>query len=503
MQSFIPRTLFPAVAVILAGLCLASDASAANKPKVSSPTGTPVLAVVALKEQRITIYGPGGKLMQAAVSTGRGGYETPAGVFSILEKRREHYSNLYDDAAMPFMQRLTWSGIALHAGALPGRPASHGCIRLPHSFAGQLFELTRVGMRVVVVPTDINPVEITHPLLFRPGPIVSEPRVALVEHTGGDHDVMRLGAAPTDAISVRTRTWKAIAAEKAAAAEAATHTATEAKMAAAKVSSEASAASKQLRMAEVTLKSAEMRLKGAERSLELARSERATERAQKEKTKAAEVVAESQRRLETIKAEAQPKINAVEAARAAMDAAEAAKTAAQETAKLAEAKLAPVSVFVSRKTQRLYVRQAFQPVFDVAVTIRDPDKPIGTTVLTAAQYVNDGTDLRWSALAISARAPSRGASMTDIGAAKGALERISIPAEAIDRINEVASPGSSLIISDEAMHPRETGKGTDFIVVMSGEPQGGLTIRPRTSNRDRDRERPYRRPPSYSPFLWW
>jgi hypothetical protein len=93
--------------------------------------------------------------------------------------------------------------------------------------------------------------------------------------------------------------------------------------------------------------------------------------------------------------------------------------------------------------------------------------------------------------------------MTDIGAAKGALERISIPAEAIDRINEVASPGSSLIISDEAMHPRETGKGTDFIVVMSGEPQGGLTIRPRTSNRDRDRERPYRRPRSYSPFLWW
>ena len=500
MRSFIPRTLFPAVAVILAGLCLASDASAANKPKVSSPTGTPVLAVVALKEQRITIYGPGGKLMQAAVSTGRGGYETPAGVFSILEKRREHYSNLYDDAAMPFMQRLTWSGIALHAGALPGRPASHGCIRLPHSFAGQLFDLTRVGMRVVVVPTDINPVEITHPQLFRPGPIVSEPRVTLVEHTGGDHDVMRLGAAPTDAISVRTRTWKAIAAEKAAASEAATQTATEAKMTAAKVSSEASAASKQLRMAEVTLKRAEMRLKAAERSLEHARSERATERAQKEKTKAAEVVAESQRRLETIKAEAQPKMNAVEAARAAMDAAEAAKTAAQEAAKLAQAKLAPVSVFVSRKTQRLYVRQAFQPVFDVAIAIRDPDKPIGTTILTAAQYVNDGTDLRWSALAISVRAPSRGA---DIGAAKGALERISIPAEAIDRINEVASPGSSLIISDEAMHPRETGKGTDFIVVMSGEPQGGLTIRPRTSNRDRDRERPYRRPRSYSPFLWW
>ena len=187
-------------------------------------------------------------------------------MFSILEKRREHYSNLYDDAAMPFMQRLTWSGIALHAGALPGRPASHGCIRLPHSFAGQLFDLRGWGCGSWSSDRH-KPCRDHPPPAFRPGPIVSEPRVTLVEHTGGDHDVMRLGAAPTDAMSVRTRTWKAIAAEKAAAAEAATHTATEAKMTAAKVSSEASAASKQLRMAEVTLKRAEMRLKAAERSL--------------------------------------------------------------------------------------------------------------------------------------------------------------------------------------------------------------------------------------------
>src|SRR5215831_6519877 len=205
---------FPAAAAaILVGLCLGGDASAANKPKLLAPTGAPVLAVVALKEQRITIYGADGKMMQAPVSTGQRGYETPAGVFSILEKQREHYSNLYDDASMPFMQRLTWSGIALHAGALPGRPASHGCIRMPHSFAGQLFDVTRAGLRVVVAPADISPIEISHPLLFRPGQIVSEPRLqSIMARFGADQDAT--GAAPTDAVSVRT--WRAVATEIAA-----------------------------------------------------------------------------------------------------------------------------------------------------------------------------------------------------------------------------------------------------------------------------------------------
>jgi L,D-transpeptidase catalytic domain len=141
-------------AVACVGLCL-------GKPAVAAIDATPVLAVVALKEQRITVYGTNGMIMDARVSTGRSGYETPPGVFSILEKRREHYSNLYDDASMPFMQRLTWSGIALHAGVLPGRPASHGCIRMPYGFAGQLFEATRLGMRVVVVPSDIRPTSTT------------------------------------------------------------------------------------------------------------------------------------------------------------------------------------------------------------------------------------------------------------------------------------------------------------------------------------------------------
>ena len=134
--------------------------------------------------------------------------------------------------------------------------------------------------------------------------------------------------------------------------------------------------------------------------LEAARSPEATQKAEEIKAKAAERLTEAQAKLDAVKAEAQPKIDAAEAARAAANAAEAARTAAQTEVKLAEAKMAPVSVFISRKTQRLYVRQAFQPIFDTEVTIRDPDTPIGTTIYTALSYANDGADVRWSALAM-------------------------------------------------------------------------------------------------------
>ena len=100
----------------------------------SRPAGEPVMAIVSLGRQRVTVYDADGWIMRAPVSSGQTGYETPAGIYSILQRKAEHYSNLYDDAEMPFMQRLTWSGIALHAGALPGHPASHGCVRMPLRF---------------------------------------------------------------------------------------------------------------------------------------------------------------------------------------------------------------------------------------------------------------------------------------------------------------------------------------------------------------------------------
>jgi hypothetical protein len=124
-------------------------------PEVA-PSG-PVLLVVNLKTQRATLFRNGVPIAASTVSTGRPGYSTPTGVFTVLQKHVEHYSSKYDNAPMPYMQRLTWGGIALHAGNLPGRPASHGCIRLPHGFAKLLYGVTKVGMTVVVADVEAIP----------------------------------------------------------------------------------------------------------------------------------------------------------------------------------------------------------------------------------------------------------------------------------------------------------------------------------------------------------
>lgn len=115
-----------------------------------APSG-PLLVVVNISTQRLIAYRNGVPIAVSTVSTGRQGHRTPTGVFTILQKRQEHYSSIYNNAPMPYMQRLTWGGIALHGGDLPGYPASHGCIRLPHDFARRLFGETSLGMTVVIV----------------------------------------------------------------------------------------------------------------------------------------------------------------------------------------------------------------------------------------------------------------------------------------------------------------------------------------------------------------
>ena len=195
---------------------------------LSRAAGQPLLAIVSLGEQRVTIYDAEGRILRAPVSTGQTGYETPAGIYSVIQKEAEHYSNLYDDASMPFMQRITWSGIALHAGALPGYPASHGCIRMPHGFAERLFELTAMGLRVIVVPNDVTPGEIVHPVLFKPRPLGAEVSLANPPASRpGQDQPMRLGAGSDDNVPPptipprRLETLKSIAAAKAAEVEAA------------------------------------------------------------------------------------------------------------------------------------------------------------------------------------------------------------------------------------------------------------------------------------------
>src|SRR5436305_1681423 len=130
--------------------------------------GEPIMAIVSIKSQQVTFYDADGWILRAPVSTGVKERETPAGVFAVVEKEKDHHSTMYDDAWMPNMQRITWNGIALHGGPLPGYAASHGCVRMPYGFAERLFDKTWIGMRVIISPNDAEPVEFTHPALFVP-----------------------------------------------------------------------------------------------------------------------------------------------------------------------------------------------------------------------------------------------------------------------------------------------------------------------------------------------
>jgi lipoprotein-anchoring transpeptidase ErfK/SrfK len=138
----------------------------------------PLQVVVSIGDQRVTLYSNGARVAQGPVSTGVPGRPTPTGVFSIIQKDRFHHSNLYSNAPMPFMERITWSGVALHEGPLPGYPASHGCIRMTHDFAVRLWQVARLGVRVIVARNDVVPVDFAHPRLFELKPKPAEPPVA-------------------------------------------------------------------------------------------------------------------------------------------------------------------------------------------------------------------------------------------------------------------------------------------------------------------------------------
>jgi len=144
--------------------------------------GDPMTLVVSLSNQKVDIYRGTTLITSSKVSTGMRGFATKAGVFSILEKKRYHHSNIYSGAPMPWMQRLTWSGTALHAGVVPGYPASHGCIRLPFSFAPKLFAITDVGRHVVVARDSVAPQMIEHANLFQPLPPPEAPAMVKQDH---------------------------------------------------------------------------------------------------------------------------------------------------------------------------------------------------------------------------------------------------------------------------------------------------------------------------------
>src|SRR6476620_2929815 len=156
-----------AAVTALTGAAAARQARPAAAIEATAPreAGEPIMAIVSIKTQQVTFYDADGWILRAPVSTGVKERETPAGVFAVVEKDRDHHSTMYDDAWMPHMQRITWNGLALHGGPLPGHAASHGCVRMPYGFAEKLFDKTRIGMRVIISPDDAAPVNFSHPTL--------------------------------------------------------------------------------------------------------------------------------------------------------------------------------------------------------------------------------------------------------------------------------------------------------------------------------------------------
>jgi lipoprotein-anchoring transpeptidase ErfK/SrfK len=387
----------------------------------------PLQLMISIGDQRAVLYSNGMRVAESRVSTGVAQHPTPTGIFSIIQKNRWHRSNIYSNAPMYYMHRLTWSGIALHEGHLPGYAASHGCIRMPTDFVSRLWGISKLGMRVVVARTALTPQDFAHEKLFNPAQKPAD--TSRTSETPAD---LRPSLDTTGQGGLRVAEAQPAAGDSATASDA---------------------------------------------------------------PKAAETSGGSDPAASTvvIPAAQQPPVPAVPAAtgaaatdpdKPAIDPDELSlprpaplRTRAAEPAKLN----GQVAVFISGKEKRIYIRHAFVPVFDMPIEIANPGKPLGTHTFTALETVDGGTRMRWNLVsmpltAMPAAAGSkkgtakqrpkfvRGAVITSESSnATDALDRVTIPPEAVERISELLTPGSSLIISDEGLG-RETGRYTEFIV---------------------------------------
>ncbi len=443
------------LAAVTALTALTADALAAPRRPAQSAeatapraAGEPIMAIVSIKSQQVTFYDADGWILRAPVSTGVGGRETPAGIFAIIEKEKDHRSTMYDDAWMPNMLRITWNGIALHGGPLPGYAASHGCIRMPYGFAEKLYDKIWIGMRVIISPDDAAPIDVSHSALLVP-------------------NAQAIAAAPARA---DTLVREADEAKKAA---------DDAKKAVARAKRETASLNASLRKLKSLKTRADAALASADRALAAAKTDEARARAETRKQKAAAKAAEAGAQLDTATADAQSKRDADVAAKDALKAAETKKAATAKAASDAKLVLEPVSIYISRATQKLHVRrnthkrwpdggEVFDSSIEVPVSIRDPDKPIGTHVFTA--MARQGAALRWTVVTIE-----------NGDDAKNALDRVTIPQDVLDRIAPTASPRSSIIVSDEPLSS-ETNYRTEFVAVLSNQPQGGFITRKPSTN---------------------
>jgi hypothetical protein len=389
------------------------ETTEARKQEPAKQPSGPLILAISIGNQRVTVYDNGNPVAVSPISTGMPGHPTPMGVFSVIQKQRWHHSNLYSNAPMPYMQRITWSGVALHAGVVPGHPASHGCIRLPDRFAVRLWGMTKVGARVIITRGNASPFEITHPRLA---------------------GLVKASEAATDTATPHA---PSSAGPNGAVLMAATDTATAGGTGAGKLRPDP----KQSASEAASLQA------GGGASLG-----NAADTSQPGQPSTAEPVP-------------------------------APKTDPQQQIDNALQHPGPISLFVSRRLGKLFVRKGFAPVFDTPITIAHPELPLGTHIFTASRPASEGGAVRWLAVSIGydraasapARAKRKGHAARDERpvpstadtvrqTAADVLDRIEFPPEVLERIAPLITPGASLLISDQGLGS-ETGQDTDFIVV--------------------------------------
>lgn len=427
-------------------------ADEAKKEQPAPPKG-PLIISIAIANQHLTVYDGSVAIGHAPVSTGMSGHPTPMGVFSVIQKQKWHESNIYSGAPMPYMQRITWSGVAMHAGVLPGYPASHGCIRMPHDFAVRLYGMTKVGARVFVTRSDVTPTPFADPHLFTPKPHedtqaatpIERQTQAKVEGRVASTDMMV--AVADSARSSDANNAPVLAANDAKVVDAAKDQSSPA----APVATEPAPATTD--PAKVDPPKAQSAQAGSDASAPAAAAQ----------TTPGPIAGDLQPTGETADVPlplARPQVPPI--------------------------KPAPISVFISKKLSKLFVREGFESVFSADITVANPERPLGTHVFTATDVADDHSAMKWLLVSLPGeavkkeerRAESGSHKHRDHDAAKaqsepqpaetaaGALARIEIPPEARERIAELITAGSSVIVTDKDLGP-ETGESgeTDFIVL--------------------------------------
>lgn len=386
---------------------------AAASPLAAVPASEgPMKLIVSLADQTMDVYVGDRFVERVPVSTGMSGHGTPTGVFSILEKRRFHNSNIYSGAPMPFMQRLTWSGIALHAGRLPGYPASHGCIRVSERDAASLFQRTRAGAHVIVAPHRLTPSRITHEALPSPAarsaaaPVDSRPDLRLASLTPDQAQIASDAPAPETPSPEKP--------------------ASDAPLVSAPEEEVFSDAPVRVLL---TRRSGRERLRDVQAILrELGHYDGEPDGYMGPLTGAAIGAFQASQGLPQTRAMSEDLVVRLYAA----------------------AGKGPVPA------GHLYVRQDFKPVFDLPVVIADVQTPLGTHVFTAIEVDRANQSARWTAMELE-RASGRGPA--------DALARFAIPPDVKQRLARMLTQGSSIVVTDRGLGQDTTPKGTDFIVV--------------------------------------